>query len=212
MKKPMVTLQTKISFSQTLQRVLEFHLDEGATIVDPTPGKKHSWQYYLKEIKKPSLLPISNFNVVFIEDDITSFALTTGWANIAGPADAIFYDPPYIFGTSQEQDSRVHDYGNYNYFEEAVAEFFSIANKMFPSFLKDDGKLFIKYTDVFSLQDREYFFCANKWPSILSNFKVIDHYIIVHHHISPTAWQVKDRPCGIVNYTYLTVLKKRVQS
>ena len=84
MKKPMVTLQTKISFSQTLQRVLEFHLDEGATIVDPTPGKKHSWQYYLKEIKKPSLLPISNFNVVFIEDDITSFALTTGWANKPG--------------------------------------------------------------------------------------------------------------------------------
>jgi len=194
-----------LNFSQTLHKVLEFHLFENATIIDPTPGKKYSWQYYLKETKKPSLIPITKFNIAFIDDNILSFEKTEDYVRKHGRVDAIFFDPPYIFGSKKGPDVRREDYGEYNYSIEEVEEFFVFANRTFHRFLKDEGKLFLKYTDVYSVKDRQFFFCAGRWPGVMGNFHIIDHYTIAHHHISPTAWQVKDRPCGIVNYTYLSV-------
>jgi len=209
MKKPFVTLQTTLTFSQTLQRVLEFHLSEGATIIDPTPGEKHSWKYYLKEASKPSFLPLMKFNIIFIEDDISNFTKTRTFVRKNNQVDAIFFDPPYIFGHKKKQDPRREDYGGYHHTFKEIQELLNLANKTLPIFLKENGLLFFKYSDVFSLEERKFYLCASLWIQALNNFEVIDHYIIPHHHISPTAWQVKDRPCGIVNYTYLTVLKRK---
>ncbi len=206
--KPIVSLQTTLNFSQTLCRVLEFHLPEGGTIIDPTPGKKHSWEYYLKEINKPGFFPPVKFDIHFIEDNIMEFSKTWEFVEKHGQVDAIFFDPPYIFGHKQSEDVRREDYGGYHYSFDGIKETISFANAMLPKFLKDDGLLFFKYTDVFSLEDRKFYFCSFLWPMELTQFEAVDHYIVPHHHISPTAWQVKNRPCGIVNYTYLTVFRK----
>lgn len=207
--KPFVALQTGINFSQTFYKTLEYHLHEGAAIIDPTPGEKHSWNYYLTEMQKPSFLPLMKFDIAFIKDDISNFLKTKKHVSKKGPADAIFFDPPYIFGHKQKKDSRCKDYGGYEHTFKDIENLIINANLELPTFLKEEGLLFFKYTDVFSMGDRKYYFCAFLWPKILTNFKVIDHYIIQHHHVSPTAWQVENRPCGIVNYTYLTIFKKR---
>jgi len=36
--KPFIALQTGINFSQTFYKTLEYHLHEGAAIIDPTPA------------------------------------------------------------------------------------------------------------------------------------------------------------------------------
>jgi hypothetical protein len=210
--KPVLALQSTMNFSQTLQRVLEFHLFEGASIIDPTPGERHSWQYYLTESKRSPFFPPMQFDIRFIKDDIMDFALTKESVREFGMADAIFFDPPYIFGTIGQGvawgDNRQEDYGGYHYGFSEVEKFMKKANEILPDCLKEKGLLFLKYTDVFSLKERKFYFCPPFWSQALWRFGVIDHYIIQHHHISPTAWQVKDRPCGIVNYTYLTVFRK----
>ncbi len=206
--KPFVSLQTHMRFSQTFLRVLEYHLPEGAEIIDPTPGEKHSWKYYLREIQRCGFFPPKKFTIHFIRDDISSFGETLKHVKKNGPADAVFFDPPYIFGHTQSEDVRREDYGGYNYSFHGIQDLIRKANEILPTCLKKDGLLFLKYTDVFSLAERRFFLCAHLWTETLSNFRPIDHYIIQHHHVSPTAWQVKDRPCGIVNYTYLTVYNK----
>ena len=209
MKRPILGVQMSVNFSQALQMILEFHLFPGAEIIDPTPGEKHSWKYYLAEIKKSSFFPPMKFNISFIKDNIALFTETKKHIKEKGAADAIFYDPPYIFGTKTGTDIRREDYGEYDHSFQDIKDFLIKANQVFPKFLKESGLVFLKYTDVFSLQDRRFYFCAALWPPLFSNFEVVDHYIIPHHHVSPTAWQVKNRPCGIVNYTYLTVLRRR---
>lgn len=210
-KHPLVTLQTKNTFPTMLYRILEFHLPENSTIIDPTPGKLHSWQFYLQESKRKQFFPPPMYNLVPIPDDITTFLNTAEWVENKGVSDAIFFDPPYVFGSPRGDDVRREDYGGYTYTFEEVQNFIKTANEQFPKFLREEGLLFLKYTDVFSLYTRQFYLCANLWSQILQNFKPIDHYIIQHHHISPTAWQVKERPCGIVNYTYLTVFRKEMK-
>jgi hypothetical protein len=212
MKRPMVTLQTRLRFSQVLPLVLEFHLFKGAEIIDPTPGEKYSWEEYERR-KGKGFFPPMNFNIHFIPDDIDNFNFTADYVKRNGPTDAIFFDPPYIFhskkkGQDVRKDDRGDDYGGYHHDLSDVKRFMMNANEHFPDFLKEEGLLFLKYTDVFSLEERHFYFCAALWSNLFFNFHVIDHYIIRHHHISPTAWQVKNRPCGIVNYTYLTIFKK----
>lgn len=208
-----VQLQVSQPFDKVLYQVLSFHLPEGATILDPTPGEKYSWKYYLKETKKSSFFPLKKFNIHFIPDDIDNFNLTTAHVKEKGAADAVFFDPPYIFGAIGQGrawgDDRQEDYGGYNYGFSEVEEFMKKANEILPDCLKEKGLLLLKYTDVFSLKERKFYFCPPLWSQALSKFKAIDHYIIRHSHISPTAWQVKNRPCGICNYTYLTVFQKK---
>jgi len=209
-KRPIVALQTSVEFSRALQMILEFHLFEEAVIIDPTPGNKHSWKFYLTELDKHRFLSPKKFDIQFIPDDITTFQKTKEYVEENGPADAMYYDPPYLFGASGTKDYRTKDYGGYHYTFDEVKNFVAIANEMIPGFLKDTGLLFFKYTDVFSLAERKYYPCFVLWPNVMTNFEVVDHYIIQHHHVSPTAWQVKDRPCGIVNYTYLTVFRPKI--
>ncbi len=212
--RPFVSMQ-KLPFSPAFYKILAFHLPEGAVILDPTPGEKYSWEYYLAKKKHAhfDFFPLKDFQIHFIKDDILNFRKTKEIVRKEGKADAVFFDPPYIWGNSGEGcawgDVRREDYGKYDYAFSDVEAFMVNANEEFIHFLKGPSLLFLKYTDVFSLSDRQFHLCANLWPNAFSNFRVVDHYIIPHHHISPTAWQVKDRPCGIVNYTYVTVFKKK---
>jgi len=203
---PIVALQTKLNFSQVLYRALDFHLPDCSIILDPTPGEKHSWKYYLTTAGGGALFPLKEFCLVFVDDNLLTFDKSRQF-NFE-KLDAAFVDPPYIFGHKQSGDTRREDYGGYHRSFGDIKTLMESVNHHLPAILPLEGKLFLKYTDVFSLSDRKFFHCASLWPGILNNFRVIDHYIIQHHHVSPTAWQVKERPCGIVNYTYLTVFER----
>ena len=116
MKKPTIMLQTSLNFSQVLYKALEFHLPEGAIIIDPTPGEKHSWKYYLGEAgKKNQFHPLVRFEIQYIPDNIENYKKTREYVKQNGSADGIFFDPPYIFGlkNNQARDSRERDYGGY---------------------------------------------------------------------------------------------------
>ena len=205
-KTPILQLQSKLPFDKVFVRVLNFHLSEDAKILDITPGGKYSWQAWLREEKqrKSTLFPHKKFRVFWVEENLSSYSYTK---SMKEKYDAIFFDPPYIFGLEKSSDQRTEDYGGYNHSFEEIQTMFEKANLALPNVLKPQGKLFLKYTDVFSLQERRFYFLSPVWVKALSNFAVIDHYVIAHHHISPTAYQVKNRPCGIVNYTYLSVLE-----
>src|SRR5678815_5419412 len=83
----------------------------------------------------------------------------------------------YIFGHKRSTDVRREDYEDYHYTMGEVTRWIEQANKVFPSLLKENGLLFFKYTDVFSLNDRQFYFCSAIWNQVLSNFRAKDHYI-----------------------------------
>jgi hypothetical protein len=56
-KKPIVALQTGLRFAQVLLQVLEFHLFEGAEIIDPTPGKNIHGRNMSRKKEKVSFHP-----------------------------------------------------------------------------------------------------------------------------------------------------------
>mgnify|MGYP001612549367 FL=1 len=192
-------------FSAAFREVLDFHLSDGAKILDPTPGKGYSWQQYRQDCEENAyiLFPRKQYS---IHQDESFFTTSTP---LQSKYDAVYFDPPYFFGLGQTSDPREKDYGNYNHEKENLCKLLIVANIRFPQVLQKTGKLFFKYSDFFSVKDRCFHFCIPLWIPILNNFKVVDHYIIPHHRLTPTAWQVKNRPCGIVNYTYLSVLEVR---
>lgn len=206
MKRPLTNLITKQAFPEAFLSILDFHLDDNSIIFDPTYGEGHSWKAYDNRIIRETLLDSQHYQVITYSENLyhLSSKLEVD-GNIVKP-DAIFFDPPYIFGLKQSKDKRQVDYGEYDHGLDGLKLLVKKVNSLFPDILKKEGKLFFKYCDIFSMEDRQYYFCPQIWLPLLSNFKVIDHYIIAHHHVNPTAWQVKDRPCGVVNYTYLTVL------
>ena len=205
--KPLLGLQ-RLRFSEAFYRILDFHLEEGAKILDPTCGEKVSWATYFKEINK-----LKGLDPKF---DAKKYIITFNDPKFSGQRfeelvfnkefDAIYFDPPYIFDVSKSTDVDEEKYGGYNFSQEEIRGFFGAANRLFPKWLKKKGKLFVKHCDVFSMKDRKFHFAPLMWLSILDKLEVIDFYIIPIKSINPTAYQVKNRPCGVVNYTYLAVL------
>ena len=83
------------------------------------------------------------------------------------------------------------------------------ANVKFPKWLKDNGKLIVKCADQYQTKERKFYPHHYTWIRRLSNFKIIDFFIFTHHRMSPTAFQVKDRPCSVIMHTYFLVFKKK---
>lgn len=124
--------------------------------------------------------------------------------------DGIIYDPPYFFGYKGSDDPRRKDYGDYLQTLDSLIEYMDVANSKFNSLLKDDGKLFVKCADQFNPKERKFYVHHHTWINRLTNFDIIDLFIFIHHRMSPTAFQVKNRPCSVIMHTYFLVFKKRV--
>ena len=124
--------------------------------------------------------------------------------------DGIIYDPPYFFGYKGSDDPRREDYGDYIQSYDDLLWFMDVANEKFPSLLKPDGKLIVKCADQYQTKERKFYAHHNTWINRLTNFEIIDLNIFIHHRISPTAFQVKDRPCSVIMHTYFLVFKKAV--
>lgn len=193
-----------IPFPKALYMVLDFHLQEGATILDPTCGNKYSWEDVFKKRNEHCFFPTK-------EMIITHHDIKQGGKFSQLPYkkefDACFFDPPYIWGVMGSKDKRKTDYGEYNHTFEDIENMFISANTALPKYLKPRAKLFLKYADVFSLKERKFYLTQPLWVKALTNFVPIDHYIIQHHQVSGTAFQVKNRGCSVGNYTYLTVFQ-----
>ena len=116
--------------------------------------------------------------------------------------DCIVYDPPYFFGYEGSDDPRREDYGDYLQSYEDLLWFMDTANEKFPSILREGGKLILKCADQYQTVERKFYCHHNTWIQRLSNFEITDMNVYVHHRISPTAFQVKDRPCSVIMHTY----------
>jgi hypothetical protein len=69
------------------------------------------------------------------------------------------------------------------------------ANKKFPELLKEEEKIILKCADQYQTAERRFYPHHHTWIKKLTNFNITDLLIFTHHRISPTAFQVKDRPC-----------------
>ena len=197
-----------LPFPKAFTWILTFHLSNGDRVWDPTHGEAHSWKDYKQQQKHKGfgLCPTPKLDIVGTDiKSGTDFQNTT----FKREFDACFFDPPYIWGLKKTTDNRDNDYGEYQHTKMSLQTLVKTGFSAIHRALKKNGKLFFKYTDVFSMDDRCFHFSAEVWGLPPDGFDIIDHYIIQHHHINPRAYQVKDRPCSVNNHTYITVMAKQ---
>lgn len=180
-------------------------------ILDPTCGKKYLW----KECLKPDSWGKSKLErygkVIFsdVKDYGQEIVTDVKLLSFDYQFDGIIYDPPYFFGYKGSNDPRREDYGDYVQRYEDLLEFMDIANDKFPNWLKDDGKLIVKCADQYQTRERKFYSHHVTWINKLSNFDIADFLIFIHHRMSPTAFQIKNRPCSVIMHTYFLVFKKK---
>lgn len=195
------------------KEILTFHIppSKQKVILDPTCGRKYLWEEYLKKDLNGKTSLEEYGEVVF--SDIKSYGQEiisdVKSLNFDYLFDGIIYDPPYFFGYKGSSDPRREDYGDYVQTYEELLEFMDIANSKFPSLLKDDGKLIVKCADQYQTKERKFYPHHHTWINRLSNFEIIDLFIFIHHRMSPTAFQVKNRPCSVIMHTYFLVFSKK---
>jgi hypothetical protein len=194
------------------REILAFHIppSKQKIILDPTCGKRHLWEEYLKHFHGKTKLEEYG-KVVFsdikpygqeIVSDVNSLKFDYQF-------DGIVYDPPYFFGYKGSDDPRRQDYGDYVQTYEELLRFMDIADKKFPEWLKENGKLIVKCADQYQTKERRFYPHHYTWINRLSNFEITDFFIFIHHRMSPTAFQVKDRPCSVIMHTYFLVFNKK---
>jgi len=193
--------------------VLTFHIppSKDKRILDPTCGKRHLWTEFLTPTLSGKIRLAEYGEVVF--SDIIDFGYnqvsSISELNFDYKFDGIIYDPPYFFGYEGSNDPRREDYGDYIQDYESFLWFIETANEKFPELLKNYGKLIVKCADQYQTKERKFYAHHNEWINRLTNFEITDINIYVHHRISPTAFQVKDRPCSVIMHTYFLTFLKR---
>jgi len=192
--------------------ILTFHIppSKDKILLDPTCGKKHLWAEFLKSDLHGNI-KLENYGRVVFSDIVDygqEIVSDIKDLNFDYKFDGIIYDPPYFFGYSGSKDPRREDYGDYIQTYDDLLWFMDVANERFPAWLKDDGKLIVKCADQFQTKERRFYPHHYTWINRLTNFNVIDLLVFIHHRLSPTAFQVKNRPCSVIMHTYFLVLKK----
>ncbi len=194
------------------KQILTFHIppSKQRIILDPTCGKKHLWAEYLQtslageeSIKEYGKIVFSD-----IRDYGQEIVADVNSLDFEYKFDGIVYDPPYFFGYKGSNDPRRADYGDYVQTLNDLYEFIDVANSKLFSLLKDDGKLIVKCADQYNTKERKFYAHHNTWINKLSKYELIDLFIFIHHRISPTAFQVKNRPCSVIMHTYFLVFAK----
>ena len=194
------------------REILTFHVSPSKKrkILDPTCGKRYLWADFLKRDIDGARKLDGYGKVVFSDivdygQEVVSNVKDLKFHN---RFDGIVYDPPYFFGCKRSSDPRSADYGGYSQTYADLLWFMDIGNERFPLWLKDDGKLILKCSDQYQVRERKFYSHHSMWISRLTNFRIVDTFIFIHHHISPTAFQVKNRPCSVTMHTYFLVFQK----
>ena len=207
-----------------LFEILRLHCRKGAKILDPTCGEKmYIWGGTKQIDTKVGLPPLvkkerfsSEYELVFSDFKPTSHGITAKFQDLKyqNELDCIVFDPPYLFGTDESNDprTRIDKYGGYGGGLEQLKSLIQDANTYLPKFLKSEGKLVLKCSDMFYLKKREFHPLHVLWVNLLTNFKLIDVFIYQYGRLNPTSFQVKNRPCSVINHTYFLVFVKREEN
>jgi hypothetical protein len=195
------------------KEILTFHIppSKQKAILDPTCGRKHLCEEYLKHDLRGENALKEYGKVIFsdIRDYGQEIVSDVKSLDFDFQFDGIIYDPPYFFGYEGSDDPRRTDYGDYIQTLDDLIDFMDVANSKFVSLLKDDGKLIVKCADQYNTKERKFYAHHNTWINKLTNFEIIDLFIFIHHRMSPTAFQVKNRPCSVIMHTYFLVFTKK---
>lgn len=196
----------KVPFARAFCNILNFHLKDGDKIIDMTYGEGYSWKQYHSDNRMTQFgfRRRKVYDLSIYKGDVYKYKERKDVMY-----NAVYFDPPYFFEANASKDARSVEYNINGFLRVDIEKLIRFANKMFPTILRKDGLVFFKYADNFSVKRKEYSFGPLLWLPLFTNFDVVDNYIIPHHHIKPTAWQVKNRGCSISAYSYLTVLRMR---
>ena len=193
--------------------ILSFHIppSKDKIILDPTCGKKHLWEEYVQPDLRGNTKLQEYGKVIFsdVKDHGQEIVSDVRSLSFDLQLDGIIYDPPYFFGYKGSNDPRREDYGDYVQTYNELVEFMEIANNKFPVWMKEDGKLIVKCADQYQTKERRFCSHHHTWINKLTNFNIIDTFIFIHHRMSPTAFQVTNRPCSVIMHTYFLVFKKK---
>lgn len=203
------------------QEIIRFHFpkNENMRILDPTCGEKYLWSDFGQSrlnLDLSSEKMFEDYEIVF--SDIRDLGqeivcdVKNLRENVEGLFDGIIYDPPYLFGVESVNDERDESYGGkYDQTYDELIWFMEIGNQVFPSLLNSEGKLIVKCQDQFHPKKRRFYPHHITWINKLEDFNLIDLFIHKYTRVSPTAYQVKDRPCSIIAHTYFLVFEKGFQ-
>jgi len=192
-------------------QLMMLHVPQGSKVLDPTAGYHMLWGDNLS----PGIFG-ADYEVTFsdIAGGKDNEQLNLSRARSDRPEwldsfDAVVYDPPYFIGENEAKDPREAAYGGYAYSLQDLLEYMRLCHTVIPDLLKPKGKLIVKCSDQYVVSERKFYHHHYEWMrNILLAFEITDIMIYRHHRMSPTAFQVKDRPCGVVMHTYYLVGEK----
>jgi len=218
MKYP-ISVQDKLHdgrMSRAFVELLKLHIQPGSLILDPTAGSHLLWQAYteadndlIKDIDPPYEIKFSDIkggeeniiqNLAFVQED---------WPEWEESFDCVVYDPPYLIGENATNDPREEKYGAYCFSEEDLKAYMAYIPRQIRWLLKPKGRLILKCSDQYVVSQRKFYPHHYEWMRrMVLSFTIIDIMIYRHHRMSPTAFQVKNRPCSVVMHTYYIVGEK----
>ena len=209
----------RVGIDKVFYKIFTFHfpVSDGNKhqILDPTCGKQYLWKHFcLKSLitGKPIL---EKYNVIFSDIRDLGQSLVSDFRDLSfnKELDGIVFDPPYFFGVKVSDDPRRDDYGGYNQTYEELYEMIESASKIFPLWLKKGGKVILKCSDQFWTKDRKFYPHHITWTKLFEGmFDLVDIFIHIYHRVSPTAYQVKNRPSSIINHTYFLIFQLKEDS
>ena len=127
-----------------------------------------------------------------------------------GAFSMVVYDPPYFVNVNRSKDPRENQYGGYSMTEGRLLDYMRWTATTAPWLLNKNGKIIVKCADQYIVKDRRLRLWHTNWiQHIHHSFDIVDLFVYPYHRVSPTAYQVKDRPSSIIAHTYLIVGQKR---
>lgn len=187
--------------SDAFNKILQYHLKHGATILDPTYGAGLLWQH----------VPDADYHVI-ATDALVGVEFSQVFMAAQGylPVDAVVYDPPYMFGVGKSLDPRVALYGGYGQSYAQLLWYIAVTTRIIPDWLTSGGLLIIKCSDQYYTPEHKLYLHHVTWLEAISKlYNVLDFYIYKHDRVSPTAWQVNNRRSNVIMHTYFIVAELR---
>ena len=190
--------------SSRFLEILNLHIppNPSTIILDPTCGQKRLWEN----------IPYEEMYNLVLFSDIVDFGQNTVCdlfnLRMSCLVNAIVFDPPYLINHVSKTDKRQVEYGGYDQSMSDLMKYINHANEGFPKLVTPDGTLIVKCSDQYDVKSRVFYPLHVLWINTLTNWVLKDIIIYQHHHLNPTAFQVKNRPCCVIVYTYFLVFKK----
>lgn len=198
--------------SDAFAKVLRMHMPAGSNILDPTAGTHLLWKSILFPGEPFAGDPEYNVTFTDINGGEGNEQQNLARAVYDRPQwlrtfDCVVYDPPYFIG---EHSPREEQYGTYAYSEQDLLMYMSLVHTVIPQLLMPKGKVIVKCSDQYVVSERKFYPHHLGWASsMLNEFSIADIMIYRHHRMSPTAFQVKDRPCSVVMHSYFLIGVKK---